>query len=237
MTAWPRVAVIGAVAAMGIAVAWTARAQQIASRPKVTVSGELRQWHKVTVTLDGPAAEETAVEPNPFLDYRMTVTFAHESGAPVYVVPGYFAGDGHAADSSATSGNQWRAHFSPDKLGRWSWRIGFVSGKDVTVDTVAAANARPVAPFDGVEGSLEVTASNKVAPDFRARGRLEYVGAHYLRFAGTGDYFLKMGTDAPETLLAYADFDNTTAMKPSVPLKTYGPHVGDWKQGDRKSVV
>ena len=38
----------------------------------VSVSGDLRQWHKVTLTLDGPQADETANDPNPFLDYRLT---------------------------------------------------------------------------------------------------------------------------------------------------------------------
>ena len=75
-------------------------------------------------------------------------------------------------------------------------------------------------------------ATNKTAPDFRARGRLEYVGGHHLRFAGTGEYFLKLGSDAPETLLAYADFDGTVAMKPAVPLHTYAVHVADWSAGD-----
>ena len=46
------------------------------------VSGELRQWHKVTLTLNGPQASETDTSPNPFTDYRFTVTFTHESGAP-----------------------------------------------------------------------------------------------------------------------------------------------------------
>ena len=32
-------------------------------------------------------------------------------------VPGYFAADGNAANTSATSGNKWRAHLSPDKAG------------------------------------------------------------------------------------------------------------------------
>src|SRR5262245_66054674 len=72
-----------------------------------SVSGELKQWHKVTLTFDGPAAKETDDTPNPFLDYRMTVTFVHESGAPTYLVPGYFAADGNAANSSATSGSKW----------------------------------------------------------------------------------------------------------------------------------
>jgi hypothetical protein len=170
-----------------------------------------------------------ATSPNPFLDYRMTVRFAHESGDPAYDVPGYFAADGNAANTSATSGNKWRAHFSPDKTGRWDWRVSFVSGENVAVSTAAG---QPVTPFDGQRGSIRIEATDKRAPDFRALGRLRYVGKHHLQFAGTGDYFLKAGPDSPETLLAYADFDNTIAMKPAVPLKTYAAHVQDWKPGD-----
>ncbi|MCK4958896.1 MAG: hypothetical protein KAT00_05840, partial [Planctomycetes bacterium] len=33
-------------------------------------NGELKKWHKVTLTFDGPKTSETA-EPNPFLDYRL----------------------------------------------------------------------------------------------------------------------------------------------------------------------
>lgn len=198
----------------------------------VAISGELRQWHKVTLTLDGPQAEETGTAPNPFRDYRMTVTFAHESGVPTYNVPGYFAADGNAANTSAAAGNKWRAHVSPDKTGRWDWRISFVRGKDAALDASAAGRAEAVIPFDGTTGSFRVAATNKAAPDFRALGRLEYVGAHYLRFAGTGEYFLKVGPDSPETLLAYTDFDDTTTMKPAVPVRPYEPHVKDWVQGD-----
>ncbi len=43
---------------------------------------------------------------------------------------------------------------------------------------------------------------------------------------------MKLGTDSPETLLAYADFDGTVARKAQVPLHTYAPHSGDWKAGD-----
>ena len=100
---------------LALAIAMTS-AQQAALSPKgVAISGELRQWHKVTLTLDGPQADESATDPNPFRDYRMTVSFRHESGVPAYDVPGYFAGDGNAANTSATAGNKWRAHLSPDK--------------------------------------------------------------------------------------------------------------------------
>ncbi len=78
-----------------------------------TISGELRQWHNVTLTFTGPEARETHDRPNPFLDYRLTVTFTHESGALAYRVPGYFAADGDAANSSAAAGSKWRAMLRP----------------------------------------------------------------------------------------------------------------------------
>ena len=205
---------------------------QTSSVPLVTLTGELRQWHTVTLTLDGPQADERSSDPNPFRDRRMTVTFVHESGVPLYSVPGYFAADGEAWSSSASAGAKWRAHLSPDKSGRWDWRISFVSGPNVAVSASAAGEATAVGPFDGLRGSFRVAPSNKVAPDFRALGRLQYVGRHHLRFAGSGGYFLKVGTDSPETLLAYADFDGTSAMKPAVPLKSYAAHVRDWAPGD-----
>ena len=34
----------------------------------VAISGELKQWHKVTLTLDGPFAHERDTQPNPFTD-------------------------------------------------------------------------------------------------------------------------------------------------------------------------
>lgn len=196
----------------------------------VKVDGELKQWHKVTLTLDGPFARETDVAPNPFTDYRMTVTFRHESGSPEYSVPGYFAADGDAANTAADEGVKWRAHLSPDKPGKWTYRVSFVQGKQAAVE--ASVAGQPLAKFDGQNGSFDVQPTDKIGRDFRARGRLQYVGKHYLQFAGSGEYFVKAGPDAPETLLAYADFDNTQALKKNVPLKTWQPHVGDWQHGD-----
>ena len=67
------------------------------------ISGELKQWHDVTLTFDGPATSESA-EPNPFLFYRLNVTFT--KGSKKYVVPGYYAADGNAAETSAKSRQQ-----------------------------------------------------------------------------------------------------------------------------------
>jgi len=197
---------------------------------EVKIMGELKQWHKVTLNLDGPFAAETDVRPNPFTDYRMTVVFTHESGAPTYQVPGYFAADGNAAETSASEGNKWRAHLSPDKTGKWYYKISFLRGTMVAVADVPWMET--LAPYDGIEGSFMVGPSDKTGCDFRSKGRLEYVGKHHLQFKGTGEYFYKAGADAPETILGYEDFDNTIAMKSNVPLKQLLPHIQDWKPGD-----
>jgi len=207
---------------------------------EVAVSGELKQWHKVTLTLDGPLARESDQDPNPFTDDRMTVQFRHESGAPQYLVPGYFAADGDAANSSAQAGTKWRAQLSPDKPGRWTYQVSFVQGKFAAVD--ASVAGRPLAAYDGRSGSFEIAPTDKTGRDFRGEGRLQYVGKHQLRFAGSGRYFLKAGPDAPETLLAYADFDGTHAGQtrkprageatPGKELHRYEPHQQDWRPGD-----
>lgn len=194
----------------------------------VTVTGERKQWHKVTLTLNGPYAHEKDNEPNPFSDRAFEVTFTHESGAPSYRVPGYFAADGQAAESSAEAGTAWRAHLAPDRAGAWTYRIHFADGKNAALDRSGKANPA----YDGRTGQFSVAASDKALPDLRARGRLLYVGRHHLQFAGDKTWFLKAGADAPETLLGYADFDGTVARKPNVPLKHFAKHVGDWKPGD-----
>jgi len=197
----------------------------------IVVSGELKQWHKVTLTLDGPFAHERDNAPNPFCDYRMTVAFRHESGSPSYNVPGYFAADGDAANTSAESGVKWRAHVSPDKPGKWSYTVSFVKGRQTALSDAAGAR---VEKFDGKSGSFVIKPTDKTGRDLRARGRLQYVGKHHLRFAGSGEYFLKCGADAPENFLAYRDFDGSfknDGQKDNL-VKSWKAHVEDWRKGD-----
>ena len=191
------------------------------------VTGELRKWHKVTLTWDGPHTSETAT-PNPFTDYRLDVTFSGPGGQ-TYVVPGYYAADGDAANTGATEGSKWRVHFSPDDVGPWSYRVAFRHGAGVATadDPTAFATA---GFFDGDTGTLAIADTDKAGVDLRGKGRLRYVGEHYLRFAETGAYFLKQGADAPENLLAYEDFDNTP--NHGGRRKAYAPHARDWREGD-----
>lgn len=202
----------------------------VSHAPAAEVSGDLMTWHKVTVTFDGPDTSETA-SPNPFMFYRLNVTFSN--GGKSFVVPGYYAADGNAANTSANSGNKWRVHFAPCKTGTWKYKVSFRKGDNVAVSE--AANAGQSAGFmDGESGTFKIAATDKTGRDMRAKGLLQYVGKHHLRFAGTGEYFLKCGADAPENFLAYADFDGdfkTDGQKDDL-IKTWEPHIKDWKPGD-----
>lgn len=196
----------------------------------VQVSGELKAWHKITLTMAGPFANEKGEKPNPFTDLCFSVRFRHADGT-MYDVPGYFAADGDAANSGEEAGNRWRVHFAADRPGVWSYETRFHRGPLCAVN--ADADREPYTLYNGRTGKLSVEASDKTGRDLRAHGRLQYVKERYLRFAGSKQYFLKAGADAPETLLAYVDFDNTVAGKAKrVPLKTWKPHIRDWKEGD-----
>ncbi|HYD82789.1 MAG TPA: DUF5060 domain-containing protein, partial [Opitutus sp.] len=180
----------------------------------------------MTLTFKGPHASETG-SPNPFRNFRLNVTFKHSSGR-TFVVPGYFAADGDAHDSSATSGDKWRVHFSPDATGTWTYKVSFRTGADVAISTSATAGA--ATSFDGESGSFTVDGTNKSGADFRAKGRLKEVGQHYLQHAGTKEYFVKAGAGSPENFLAYADFDNTSKGKGL--LHRYAAHAKDYRSGD-----
>lgn len=190
-----------------------------------SLTGALKKWHKVTLTFDGPQASETG-DPNPFTDYRLDVTFTQ--GNRSFTVPGYFAADGDAANTGATSGNKWRVHFAPDVEGTWTFSVSFRTGDGVALSD--NPNAGQATDFDGTTGSFDIGPTDKTGRDNRARGRLEYVGERYLRFAETGAYFLKIGADAPENLLAYEDFDNTP--NNGGRRKSWQPHAQDWNNGD-----
>jgi len=190
------------------------------------INGELKKWHRVTITFNGPSTGEVEI-PNPFLDYRLQVIFKSPSGR-VLNVPGYFAADGNAAESGATGGNKWRVHFTPDEEGEWTYVASFRQGSDVAISN-DPDGGRPVS-FDGAEGKIAIEPTDKAGQDFRGKGMLQYVGKHHLRFAESGDYFIKGGANSPETLLAYKGFDGAVAGKAI--LHEYGPHLRDWKEGD-----
>lgn len=195
------------------------------------LTGELKIWHKVTLSFEGPQTAESAT-PNPFTDYRLDITFTHTASGKSYSIPGYYAADGNAGHTSADKGNIWQAHFAPDAIGTWTYKVRFLSGENIAVSRNTAAG-KAIA-FDGITGTLQIKASDKTGRDNRAKGRLQYVGEHYLRFAGNGEYFLKQGADAPENFLAYEEFDGdfkSDGVKDQL-VKDWAAHERDWKAGD-----
>jgi hypothetical protein len=67
-----------------------------------------------------------------------------------------------------------------------------------------------------------------------AKGRLQYDGTRYLKFAETGEIFLNAGTDAPKNFLSYEDFDGTfhdDGHKDNL-VKSWEAHLKDWNDGN-----
>jgi len=214
----------------------------------VRVSGELRQWHRVTLTFDGPDTAEDAPI-NPFTDYRLNVAFV--KGRRKVVVPGFYAADGNAGQTSTTSGNKWRMHFAPDESGTWTWTASFRTGKDIAMSL--DPDVGEPAAFDAAKGTLDIAPTDKTGRDFRGKGLLRYVGKRYLQFAGDKTYFIKGGADSPENFLAYADFDDTYDSEDlkrtgeaagGIFIHRYEPHIRDhqpgnptWKDGKGKGII
>ena len=211
----------------------------------VTVSAD-KVWHPVTLSQNGPFAHEQndilqPGSPNPFADYRMMVTFTQQDQS--FTVPGYFAADGNAAESSATSGNVWRAHFSPPTQGEWNYRVSFRSGKNVAIDDSVTATV--VESCDGKRGVFKVDGPSKpTSGDQCYSGMLLPQGTH-LVFRESNRPFFKVGPDAPETMLAYSDFDDARTLKPKKgPIKSWEKHQQDsletdptWKGGKGKGLL
>lgn len=218
----PRATAAGETVFPGVDAAPGRLAQACVWKPEpALVTGALRQWQPVTLSFRGPDTAEDA-SPNPSTDFRLVATFRH--GRRSVAVRGYYAADGNAAESGADRGGVWRVHFLPDKEGVWKYKISFRTGPGLAIKT-GSERGEPTG-FDGVRGSFEVGPADPNAPGFYARGLLRYTGERYLRFAETGEPFLKGGADSPENLLAFADFDATT------PTHRYEPHARDWRPGD-----
>lgn len=202
-----------------------------------TIEGEFKTWHTLTFSFRGPQVSEQGY-PNPFLYYRLTAEFICDGDT--FLVPGFFAADGRASESSAVRGAIWQVRFKPNKPGTWHFTISFREGQNTAI--IEDPDAGSGVSFDGLTGEFRIEPSDKVGRDFRAHGRLESTGERYLRFAGSGDYFIKGGADSPENFLAYHEFDGTRyggnnhrrlgEDNPNTDLHSYMAHIGDWNAGD-----
>ncbi len=166
---------------------------------------------------------------NPFTDYRLNVTF--RLGDKSYMVPGFYAADGNAAETSADSGDVWRCIFTPDSPGNWAYEVSFRKGSEVAVSLDPFEGAA-VMPHDGKTGSFEVVPVSTSQQGFNRHGRLINMGTGYFHYYD-GTPLVKFGANSPENFLAYSDFDGTYSYDPEKSfLKTWEPHIQDWKNGD-----
>ncbi len=193
---------------------------------------ELQKWDKLTLSFEGPETSEDAAD-NPFLNYRLQVTFTKDDRS--IVLSGFYAADGDAAESSSTSGNIWQVRFRPDEEGEWRYKASFRKGNEIAISDDPDAG-EPLA-FDGAEGIVQVS-----SPKAGEEGRLIVGEDQYLQYHDSKRIFLKGGAGSPENFLAFRDFDGTE--RGELPeerdgeatakdgLHTYAPHVQDWKDGD-----
>ena len=189
----------------------------------VKIEGALKKWHKVTLNFEGEMLSEND-EDNPFLNYRLNVIFKNQGR--IFTVPGFFAADGNASETSATSGNIWKVRFIPDAVGEWEYEVFFRRGKNIAVNADIYAG-EPVS-FNGAKGKFTVTENNHESETsvFRKKGRVIYNGTTYPVYSDTKEVFFKGGAGSPENFLAYHEFDQTP------PSHKYNTHLKDWVDGN-----
>lgn len=186
------------------------------------------QYQPVVFNFDIEASYETA-SINPFTDYRLNVTFSNEDFH--YKVPGFYAADGNAANSSADSGGVWRVIFTPPYSGEWSYWVSFKKGENIAIKEDPYIGI-PVKAHHSKTGVFTVKPPEKNAGSFNRSGAVIYNNSRYL-YTQNGEPLLLFGTNSPENFLAYQDFDNTYSIDPNKNfLKSWSPHIKDWKKGD-----
>lgn len=211
------------------------------------LTGQARKWHKLALTFTHDAELSETSTPNPFLDLRLVTYFLHAESSTLLAVPGFFAADGDAAETSATAGTRWRTNFTPDRAGTWYYVASFRGAPGIALDPGIEAGV-PLS-FDGANGSFFVETADPSAPGFLSKGRLDYVEGHHLRFAETHEHYLKGGAGSPENFLGYYEFDGTSDLGGEFNdldtsgtfdgLHHYDAHLGDyvdlgvplWKNG------
>lgn len=195
------------------------------------------QHHSLTLSFTGPNTQEDA-STNPFTDYRLLVEF--RSGDKRHLIRGFYAADGNAANTSASAGNIWQVRFSPESAGNWQYSANLTQGKNIALERdPALGTSIAITPN---KGNFNVLPSNKKTPDFRAPDAgLLTTQDGYFKFKHSDRHWLKGGTNSPENLLAYIDFDNTYRLNnearsgeaaPDKPIHSFSAHNADWRPGN-----
>ena len=207
---------------------------EIADKEK-DISPVYSQWHTVDLSFEGPELSETG-DINPFLDYQLIVSL--ENAGSQYHVRGFFAADNQAAETGAASGKFWKARFTPDTPGNWSYTATLYHGDSVALNPTPDQSL--AVPLSNTSGTFVVTPTDTDGPDFRAYGRI-VASDGYFKFYKSDKYWIKGGADSPENFLAYQGFDDTyrteaTALEGEAStdntIHSYPSHQKDWTIGD-----
>jgi hypothetical protein len=191
--------------------------------------GDAKVWSPHLFQFTGPKVSESR---EAFLDYSLDIEFTHEDGHSIWVI-GYLSVVNDGAPS------KWAAKFVPDAAGEWTYEYVFRHAPNIALNIQALNHGHGLK--ESGSGSFKVgrTTLDPTASDFRNKGMLQDVGARYLQFSGTKDYFLKTGAGSPENILAYADFDGTYDVGgtnfPALgenQLHEFEPHLKDVRDGD-----
>lgn len=186
------------------------------------------RFQPITMDFEIESTSETASE-NPFTDYRLNVTFTNQNKQ--YKVPGFYAADGNAANTSADSGGLWRVIFTPPHPGKWTYHVSFKKGKNIAIKEDPYIGL-PVKNHHGKTGTFTVKETPNDAVNFEHSGPVIYNNSRYL-YTQNGEPLLIFGTNSPENFLAYEDIDNTYAIDSGNNyIKSWEPHIKDWEEGD-----
>jgi len=200
---------------------------------QLTISASLSRGQQVqnqpmTLDFEVQPTSETDSE-NPFLDYRLQVTFSNNEAT--YEVPGYYAADGNAANTGASEGGVWRVKFTPPSPGEWAYNVSFRKGEGIAINE-DPYSGHPVKEHHGKTGKFSVKKTPENAKGFRKTGHLTYNDSRYL-YTRDGNPLLIYGSNSPENFLAYQDIDSTYNTDPDRDyIKSWSPHIKDWNEGD-----
>lgn len=164
-------------------------------RQKITnteATGTYKKWEEITLEFTASHADlsQTSSNPNPFLDYKLTVLIS--KGSKSYTIPGYFVGDGNGG-----GGKKWRAHFNAESEGTWNYTATLVTGGGVAVNGSGGSSVG-ISPSSG---SFSVAGESNLGGFYSYCGRLIYAQAHYLKCLKTNQYWVKGGSNSPENFI------------------------------------
>lgn len=198
----------------------------------VTLEGRRLAWHPLTFKVELPFALDES--PNTFLNYQFWMHIGSGTGWEFHV-PGYFAADGDAANSGASSGSivefKWMAPASDIYVADFDIRFG--SNIGISTDQNAGSSI-----LTG-QKTFYIGATQALS-GFEHQGRVVYDGTRYLKHAATGELYLKNGADSPESFFAdsrvisqalVAELDGLSPAG-SNKVPNFLSHENDWQRDD-----